>query len=104
MVFVEYVSALGLSRLVLEERIVDSVELEALDGDLGASHDGVGLVHALERNAVHLEGAGDEHETRLELLEENNSVATVLASGKNEDGSLLDALAESRFILLLSAN
>jgi len=104
LVFVEYVSALGLGGFVLEESIVDSVGFEALDGDFGAGDDGVSLVHALEGHAVHLEGAGHEHQTGLELLEEDNSVTAVLAGGEDENGALLDTLAESCFILLLRAN
>ena len=93
-VFVEYVSALGLGGLVLEGGICDLVDFDSSDANLSARGDRVHLVDALEGYTVHLEGAADEEETRLELLEEDNSSATISARGKDEDAASLDALAQ----------
>ena len=93
-VFVEYVSALGLGGLVLEGGICDLVDFDASDANLSARGDRVHLVDALEGYTVHLEGAADEEETRLELLEEDNSSATISARGKDEDAACRDALAQ----------
>ena len=76
MVFVEYVSALGLGGFVLEGGVNDFGDISTLGVDLGAGGDGVNLVHALEGHAVDLEGSADQKETGLELLEENNSVSS----------------------------
>ena len=93
-VFVEYVSALGLGGLVLEGGICDLVDFDSSDAKLSARGDRVHLVDALEGYTVHFEGAADEEETRLELLEEDNSSATISARGKDEDAACLDALAQ----------
>jgi len=79
LVFVEYVSALGLGGLVLEGCISDFGNVCACNIDLGAGGDGIHLVHTLERHAVDLEGSADEEETRSELFEENNSVTAISA-------------------------
>jgi len=76
LVFVEYVSALGLGGFVLEGGVNDFGDISTLGVDLGAGGDGVNLVHALEGHAVDLEGSADQKETGLELLEENNSVSS----------------------------
>ena len=94
LVFVEYVSALGLGGLVLEGGICDLVDFDSSDAKLSARGDRVHLVDALKGYTVHFEGAADEEETRLELLEEDNSSATISARSKDEDAACLDALAQ----------
>ena len=93
-VFVEYVSALGLGGLVLEGGICNIGNIDSSDAELSARGDRVHLVDALEGYTVHFEGAVNEEETRLELLEEDNSSATISARGKDEDAARLDALAQ----------
>ena len=93
-VFVEYVSALGLGGLVLEGGICNIGNIDSSDAKLSARGDRVHLVDALEGYTVHFEGAADEEETRLELLEEDNSSATISAGGKDEDAARFDALAQ----------
>ena len=94
LVFVEYVSALGLGVLVFEGGVVDLGDVGTLHVDLGARGDGVNLVHALQGDTVDLEGSAHEEETVLELLEEHASLATVLSRGEDENGTGLDSLAQ----------
>ena len=104
LVFVEYVSALGLGGLVFEKSIGNLVDGDALSGDLGAGGDRVDLVHALKRHSVDLEGAGHEEQTGGELLEEHASAAAISTGGKDEDAAGLNALAKLGGVLLLSAD
>jgi len=102
LVFVEYVSALGLGRLVLEGGISDAIDLDASDTDLGAGGDGVHLVDALHGHAVDLEGSAHEEETGFELLKENNSSSAESTSSEDEHATGLDALAQLGGACLLS--
>ena len=63
--------------------------LEAVDVnfDDGAGSNDVGLVDSLQRNTVDLVRAGDEEESALQLLEENDSSALKSTGEKNEDTS-----------------
>jgi len=102
LVFVEYVSTLGLGGLVLEGGISDGVDLDTSGADLGGGGDGVDLVDTLDGNAVHSEGSTDEEETGLELLKEDNSLSTVSTGGKDEDATGLDSFSQFRGTSLLS--
>ena len=79
LVFVEYVSTLGFGGLVLEGGISALENISSGGGDLGARGDSVNLVDALEGHTVNFEGTANEEETGLELLEEDNSLATISA-------------------------
>ena len=103
LVFVEYVSALGLGGLVLEGGVSHLGDVSAVRGHLSARRDRVHLVHALERNAVHLEGSIDEEETRLELLEEDDSLSAESAGGEDENAACFDAFAQLGGVSFLSA-
>ena len=104
LVFVEYVSALGLGGLVLEKSIFDSIGVDTLEGHLSARGDRVHLVDALQRNTVELERTCHKEKSRLELLQENDALAAVTARGEDEHATGLDALAELGGVLFLRAN
>jgi len=64
------------------------------DVDLGLGGGHVLLVDATKWATVELERAGDEQETRRELLEEDNTLASMATSDQDEDGAWRDALSE----------
>ncbi|KAI3483320.1 hypothetical protein L1887_53811 [Cichorium endivia] len=80
---------LGLGGLVLlEVGVVDLVvDLDVRDVDLGRGGDHVGLVDAADGDTVHLEGAGDEQQTGVELLEEHDALAAEATGEEDEDGT-----------------
>lgn len=94
-----------LGRVAAGEHLVgDLGDINLGNVDLGGGGDGVNLVDALEGNTVPLVRAGYKQETRLELLKEDNAMATEATGGKDEDGASLDALAELGGVCLLDAN
>jgi hypothetical protein len=68
--------------------------LGSIELDLGGGGNDVGLVDALEGDTVDLEGAGDEQQARLELLQEDNALATEATGQKDKDGTGDDGAAE----------
>jgi len=87
---------------------LDTVEESVLqvlwDGDLANVKLGLGgndvfLVDATKRAAVVLEWASDKQKTRLELLQEHNTLASMTTSDKNEDGAWCDRGTESVLVL-----
>lgn len=78
------VSLLGL--VVSGEHLVgDLGDINAGGCDFGAGRQGVHLIDAFEGHAVDFVGASDEQEARLELLEEDNALATEAAGEEHED-------------------
>lgn len=80
-----------LGLLHLEVFIINVLgNLDARDIDLGAGHDDELLVHTTKWALVNDEGAVDKQKTRSELLQENNTLSTVLASQDNADSARLE--------------
>lgn len=77
------------SRDLLQSLGVNTGDVDALGGG-----DHVARVHPSERDAVDLEGAGDEENTLVEVLEEDDTLATEATSEEDQDGTGLEALAE----------
>lgn len=102
LVFVEYVSALGLGGLVLECSVSDLGDVGSLSLHLRARRDRVDLVDALEGHAVDAEGTADEKQTGLELLEEDDTAASIASRSQDEHTALLDTLAQLGSLRLLS--
>jgi len=76
----------GLGLVVTGEVLVsDLVSVDAGKVNLGAGCDGVHLVDALKGNAVDLVGTGHKQKSRIELLQENNSLSTISTSEQNQD-------------------
>lgn len=101
---VEEVSARGLPLAVGEGLVGHGLDVHAGGAHRGRGRDRVDLVDASERHAVHLVGSCHEQETRLELLEENDALATESSRGEDEDGSSCDALAKLGSLSLLCAD
>lgn len=88
-----------LGLLLLGEVIGSSDLLEGLGvntGDVDAlgGGDHIAGVDTAEGNAVDLEGAGDEENTLVEVLEEDDTLATEAASEEDQDGTGLESLAD----------
>ena len=70
--------------------LLEGLAVEAVDGDGGAGGDHVAGVDATEGNTVDLEGTGDQEDTLVEGLKENDALATEAASEEDEDGTGLE--------------
>lgn len=77
------------SRDLLEGLGVNTGNVDTLGGG-----DNVASVDTAEGNAVDLEGAGDEENTLVEVLEEDDTLATEAASEEDQDGTGLEGLAD----------
>lgn len=75
--------------------LVNLLGVEARKVDLVRGGDDVSRVDPSQRNTVDLEGAGDEKDTLVEGLDENDALAAEAAGEKNEDGSGLERLPGS---------
>ena len=71
--------------------------------DLGGGSDGVNLVDALDGDTVDLVGSGDEEESGLESLEEDNSLASISAGEEDKNAAGGDAGADFGSFLNLSS-
>ena len=73
--------------------LLEGLAVKTVDGDGGAGGDHVAGVDATERDTVDLEGTGDQEDTLVEGLEENDALATEAASEEDEDSAGLEGLA-----------
>lgn len=87
------VGLLVASKVVRVGDLLEGLAVEAVDGDGGAGGDHVAGIDAAERDTVDLEGTGDQEDTLVEGLEENDTLATEAASEKDEDGTGLEGSA-----------
>lgn len=87
----------SLGRLCLGKvRVVDRLgELDVGNVNLGRGGDNVCLGNTTKGDTVELEGARNEEQTRVELLQKHNSLAAETSSKENEDGTGGDAVAEN---------
>lgn len=76
-------------RDLLQSLGVDAGNVDALGGG-----DHVAGVDTADGNTVNLEGTGDEENTLVEVLEENDTLATEAASEEDQNGTRLEALTE----------
>lgn len=72
--------------------LLDLLLVQARDVDLVGGGDDVSGVDASQGNAVDLEGAGDEQNTLVEGLEEDDALAAEAAGEKDQDGAGLERL------------
>jgi hypothetical protein len=87
---------LGLLNLnSVEGFVVDGFSLNARDVDLSGGGDDGGLVDSSEGNTVKLEGTSDQEEARLELSQEDDSLALESTDQENQDGTRDDVSSES---------
>lgn len=75
--------------------LLNLLGLNAGDVDLVGCGDDVAGVDAAEGNAVDLEGAGNEKDTLVEGLQENDALAAEAAGEEDQDGTGLEGLAGS---------
>lgn len=73
--------------------LVDLAGVDSGEVDLLGSGDDVSGVDPSEGNTVDLEGAGNEEDTLVEGLQEDNALATETASEQDQDGAGLQGLA-----------
>lgn len=73
--------------------LVNLLLVEAGDVDLVGGGNDVSGVDAAEGDAVDLEGAGDQQDTLLKVLEEDDALATEAAGEEDQDGAGLERLA-----------
>lgn len=75
------------SKVVLARNLIDLLRVNTSQINLVGSSDHVAGVDAAERDTVDLEGTGDEEDTLLEVLQENDALATETTSEEDEDGT-----------------
>ena len=75
--------------------LVDLLLIQAGDVDLVGGGDDVSGVDPAQGHAVDLEGAGDEEDTLVEGLEEDDALAAEAAGEQDQDGTGLKGLPGS---------
>jgi len=91
---------LGLGLDAVEEAVLDVLgHVDLAQVELGLGGDDVVLVDATKRAAVQLERASDEQKTRLELLKEDDTFASMTTSDENEHGAWRDGGAKRVLML-----
>lgn len=73
--------------------LLDGLAVNAADVHALAGGDHVASVHPSEGNTVDLEGTGDEENTLVKVLEENDALATEATGKEDEDSTGLKAFA-----------
>ena len=74
--------------------LLEGLLVNAADVEAGGGGDNVAGVNTADGDTVDLEGTGDEENTLVEVLEENDTLATEAASEEDQDGTRLEALAD----------
>lgn len=80
-------------KVLVVANLLERLAVEPADVNLGLGRDHVSCVDSSERDAVDLEGAGDQQETLCEGLEEHDALAAEAASQEDEDGAGLQRSA-----------
>jgi len=73
--------------------LVDLLGVETVDVDLHGGGDDVAGVNPTQGDAVDLEGTGDEEDTLIERLEEDDTLAAEATSEEDQDSAGLEGLA-----------
>lgn len=87
------VGLLVAGEVLLAGSLVNGRRVDALNWDGGLGGDHIAGVDAAERNPVDLEWSGNEENTLIEDLEEDDALATEAPSEEDEDGTGLERLA-----------
>ena len=81
--------------LIISEGLVsDSVNFNSSSAHLSGCSDSVNLINASERNSIDLAWSSDEEQSRLELLEENYSLAAESSRGENQNATFLNSCSK----------
>lgn len=84
------VCGLVLGEVTLLGGLLQDTLIDTLDVDSGRGSDDIAGVYSSQRNAVNLEGTGDEEDTLGKVLEENDTLATEATSEEDDDGTGLE--------------
>lgn len=76
-------------RSLLQSLLVSTADVNTLAGG-----DHVAGVNSSERNAIDLEGTGDEKDTLAEVLEEDNTLAAETSSEEDQNSTGLETFPE----------
>lgn len=90
------VCGLVLGEVALLGGLLQDTLIDTLDVDGGRGSDDIAGVYSSQRNAVNLEGTGDEENTLGEVLEENDTLAAETTSEEDDDGTGLEGGAGLR--------
>jgi hypothetical protein len=90
------VCGLVLGEVTLLGGLLQDTLIDTLDVDGGGGSNNVAGVDAAQRNAVNLEGTGDEENTLGQVLEDNDALATETTSEEDYDGTGLEGGADLR--------
>ena len=83
-----------LGEVVRGRDLLESLSVNTGNVDARRGGDHVSGVHSPERDAIELEGAGDEENTLVEVLEEDDALATETTGEEDQDGAGLEAGTE----------
>lgn len=86
--------ALLLGEVVGGGRLLDGLLVNAANIDARAGRDHVAGIHPSEGNTIDLEGASDEEDTLVEVLEEDDTLATETAGEEDQNGARLEAFPQ----------
>lgn len=86
--------ALLLGEVVGSGSLLDGLLVNTGDVDALAGGDHIAGVHPSERDTVDLEGAGNEEDTLVEVLEEDDTLATEATGEEDQNSAGLEALPE----------
>jgi hypothetical protein len=84
------VCGLVLGEVALLGSLLQDTLIDTLDVDGGRGSDDIAGVYSSQRNAVNLEGTGDEENTLGKVLEENDTLAAETTSEEDDDGTGLE--------------
>lgn len=87
-------SLLLLGEVVRRGDLLQSLRVNTGDVNARGGGDHVAGIHPSEGNTIDLEGTGDKEHTLVEVLEEDDTLATEAASEENQNGTGLEALAD----------
>jgi hypothetical protein len=83
-------------KVLFSRNLLNLCRINTGDIDLGRSGDNITSVNSSEGYTVDLEWTSDKEDTLVEVLQENNTLATESASEEDEDGTGNEAGARSR--------
>ena len=89
-VLARLVCGLVLGEVALLGGLLQDTLVDTLDVDGGGGSNDIAGVYSSQRNAVNLEGTGDEENTLGKVLEENDTLAAETTSEEDDDGTGLE--------------
>lgn len=93
--FIESILVTLLLRLLLGEvGVVELAHINTRDIDLGRGSNDVSSVDSADWNTIDLERTGNEEDTLVEVLQQNDALSTVSTSEDDKNGTRLEGWAE----------